>query len=258
MERASRALEKTDYFLAERLCMEAIAQAHTVHDFERMARIVLPLQEARRQKRQLAVDLSEGIIAVAGDLSIIPPDPDMHPPAPGVYLFQPPLVGAQARTFRELADSVDVPVFVLTREPMTRDGLWPVVSVGATTARIRIPPPLLPPPRTIVRQETGGGGMTRDNLRPGNEAGIPLAWFEDAAERLGDSAIAKVRPDDFAAWRVQDLLEALEACPFHEKLHQRLEEACHQAAREPLPTAADERRIRRQRRFEAGQDPYSF
>jgi hypothetical protein len=255
MERASRALEKTDYFLAERLCMEALSQAHAGHDFERMARIVLPLQEARRQKRQLAVDLSEGVIAVVDHASIIPHDPDMHPPAPGLYLFQPPLIGAEARTFREVADGVDAPVMVLTREPMTRDGLWPVVSVGATTVRIRIPPPQLPPPRTIVRQETG---ITRDNLHAGAEAGIPLAWFEDAAERLGDSAIAKVRPDDFAAWRVQDLLEGLEACPFHEKLHQRLEEACHQAAREPLPTLADEKRIRRRRRFEEGQDPYSF
>src|SRR5689334_10244420 len=56
MERASTALEAMRYFEAERLASTALRRAHAAADFERMARILLPLQEARRQKRQLAVD----------------------------------------------------------------------------------------------------------------------------------------------------------------------------------------------------------
>ncbi|MFN3311207.1 MAG: ABC transporter permease, partial [Thermomonas sp.] len=45
---------RRDYFAAERLCLEALELAHKACDYERMARICLPLQEARRQKRDLA------------------------------------------------------------------------------------------------------------------------------------------------------------------------------------------------------------
>ncbi len=58
MERASLALARTDYFGAERTCLRAIARAVAASDWERAARMCLPLQEARRQKRMLAIDLS--------------------------------------------------------------------------------------------------------------------------------------------------------------------------------------------------------
>lgn len=239
MERASRALEKTDYFLAERLALESLHRAHEQHDFERLARIVLPLQEARRQKRQLATDV---VLEAGGNVPIVA-DPEFieSDPVPGCFLFQPPLIGADARAYREAANAADVPVFLLTREPLTRDGLWPIVSVGVVSVRTRVAPPW-----SLVRLERG---MTRDEVRPETHT-VPLTWFELTAERLGDSAIARLNPDDPAAWQVDDLVGFLDAFPDHEKLHQRLEEAALRAVHEDLPEGRRHRPI--------NDDPYCF
>ena len=56
MERASQALAKTDYLACERLCLEALRAAEQARDYDRIARILMPLQEARRQRRQNAAD----------------------------------------------------------------------------------------------------------------------------------------------------------------------------------------------------------
>lgn len=56
MEQASAALAATDYHACERWCMEALSLARREGDFDTYARILLPLQESRRQRRQLAAD----------------------------------------------------------------------------------------------------------------------------------------------------------------------------------------------------------
>ncbi len=235
MERASAALVATRYFEAARLAGEALRRAHAASDFERMARIILPLQEARRLKRELAVD--SGGRFVLSRLSQIP-----ETPAPGCYLFQPPLIGADARSFREAADSQKTPVLVITREPLARDGKWPVVAVGTVSVRTKVDPPWpLERVEANVTKDNGGG--------PG--AGPPdAAWFEAAAEVLGDAAIARLKPEDPAAWRVDDLMEFLDAHPDHEKLHQRLAENCRKALTEDLPEG--------RRHRPTVDDPYCF
>ena len=47
MRRASEAISQTAYFEAERLANKALITAFQASDFEQMARIVMPLQEAR-------------------------------------------------------------------------------------------------------------------------------------------------------------------------------------------------------------------
>jgi hypothetical protein len=233
MERASAALEATRYFEAERLASTALRRAHAASDFERMARIVLPLQEARRQKRQLAVDSGGRYIVSTswrGDM------------APGCYLFQPPQIGADARAFREAADAHQVPVFVVTREPLTRDGKWPVVAVGVVSVRTRVDPPI-----PLERIETT---ITRDRYDGVTYEPPPAPWFEAAAEAMGDAAIAKLKPEDPAAWRVDDLIEFLDAHPDHEKLHQRLADNCRLAMNEDLPEG--------RRHRPKVEDPFSF
>ena len=233
MDRASRALEAMRYFETERLCVQALQKAYSAFDYETMSRILLPLQEARRQKRQLASDA--GAVVRVSELRVANGDA-----MPGCFLFQPPLIGADARGFRERADSSGVATFVLTREPMSLDGKWPVVSVGGTrSVRTKVAPPW-----TVSRVE---GTPTRDDSA-GRE--IPMTWFEAAAEALGDAAIAKIDPKEHPVWRVDDLLEALDALPMHEKLHQALEQACREAAIAPAP---DLRRVR-----PLMDDPFSF
>lgn len=220
MERAERALLATRYVEAERLCRRALERARRRRDYGRMARILMPLQEARRQKRQLASDADRRALVsrrTGGSIRA------------GFHLVQPPLVGIDARDWRERADESGTPVFVLCREPMTKSGQWPIVAVGPTGGRMfpvvirtRVPPP---PTR----------GTKRSPTRDAADITPPAAWFEAAGEALGDAAIASVPGSLHPAWRVDDLAELLDVFPDHEKLHQRLEEACREALIAPPP-----------------------
>jgi hypothetical protein len=64
MEDASRMLLATRYLECERLCLMALERARAADDFDRYARILMPLQEARRQRRQIATDA--GVFVIAG------------------------------------------------------------------------------------------------------------------------------------------------------------------------------------------------
>lgn len=215
MEKASTALVGNDYFACVTLSRRALEKAHEARDFERMARIVMPLQEARRQIRQLAVDAG-----YQGELSALPGRGDEV--RAGCWLLTPPLVGMDARFVNELAQTKRTPVMLVTREPTTRSGEWPIVGVGTGE----------PQPRVV-----------RVKLAPPEGGVVTLAWFQAAQERLGDEALARVDRSQPAAHQVEDLLELLEAVPDHEKLHQGLEAACRAAAREPMPTVARRRPV---------------
>lgn len=226
MERASEALVSMAYFEAERLARRGLMGALAKRDYERMARIVLPLQEARRQIRQLAADAcpaSGGVATINGVVNDFP----RKPLATGCYLAQPPLTAMDARAIRDSAWQRESCVIVAAREPLTRDGLWPIAAVGVgeitVTARIKVMPPVEVSPEP--------SSPTRDFYTR-----LPsLAWFEAMLESLGDRAIASLHKEDPPAHRVLDLIEFLDACPEHEKLHQALEAECRRAALEPEP-----------------------
>lgn len=273
MDKASRALVARRYFEAERLCLDALQQAHGAHDFERMGRIILPLQEARRQKRQLAGDAGS-VFAIDGDL------PAADQLKPGCYLVKPPRVGLDGRLLRQLADQHEVPVIVLTREPTNRLGLWPIVSLGPVTIRALVKPPDSPdanagdaqPPvaaRTLAKKpakkppakraakppEPAPVPTSAPNYWPGINDPLPgVTWFMSASEALGDAALAAVDSSRHAISRVEDLMTRLTAHPDHEKLHQALRTACEEAARAPAPV----RRPRAESTLEPDEDPDVF
>jgi hypothetical protein len=203
MEEASTALTSGQYFDAERASVVALALAEQAGDFERMARIIMPLQEARRQKRLAAID--------TGRLTRLSAEsPEGITLSAGCFLLEPMLVAAHGRDLRVRANDEKVPVFVVVREPQTRAGQWPICMIGPRTVRVRVAPPA-----------------------PGKD-GAPaptIEWMVSASEALGDAAIAMVESDADPADRVKLLHELLATCPEHEKLHQRLEEACRDAAR---------------------------
>ena len=95
MQKAMQSLKAAKWFDAEQLAVRALQFAHGDADFERMALIVPALQEARRQRFQLALDAAKKTVKVLdGELG---EEPVL---APGAYLLQPPLVGADARRDR--------------------------------------------------------------------------------------------------------------------------------------------------------------
>lgn len=217
MDKASKLLVEMKSIECEMLCIRAIEIAVRECDWDRLGRIVLPLQESRRLRRQTATD--------SNTVRLVDTQAQLRAkPVPGCYLFQPPLIAAEARTFRESALRRGIDVFILTREPMTKDGKWPISAVGALTVRTKIDPP-----KGVVAKK---GCITRDEItKP-----IELSWFQSAAEALGDAAIASVDPDEPAAHRVLDLIERIDAFNEHEKLHQALERAAEEALYEPAPT----------------------
>jgi len=221
MEDASTALGRGDYLPAATLCRSGLESARTAHDFGRMSRICLPMLEAQRFLRQSA--LETGIIHCVSDSTDLPPDPGAT-----CYLFAPNFVGADARRFRAAANDAGIGALVLTREPTTSKGLWPIVGVGDRVVRVELEPP------------------------PGDTPTID--WFAWASEALGDQAIvdasSAAEPGDPKPWIVDDFLDRLDACPEHEKFIKALADACADALNAPT--------TRRKRRRGLIDDPYSF
>lgn len=222
MEEASQALGRTAYFDAEALCLKAMSRARATSDFDAMARIALPLQEARRQRRHEAIDT--GRVSVLRELPLSEKGVE-----PGCFLLEPPLVGIDARGVRDLLTRRKVPALVLTREPATGKGLWPIVGVGVGSFQ-----PVVV--RVQVKPSPGG--------TPTSE------WMLAAQELLGDAALLKVLPEWPADHRVDDVWEYLEAVPDHEKLSQAFARACREASAMPERSPP-----RRRAPFD---DPFSF
>lgn len=222
MDKASLALVATNYFEAEKLCVRAMSLARASNDFERMARITLPLQEARRQRRQAACDVPGCYL-----LGSLPEGNERL--ASGRYLLHPPLVGIDAQALRGLAHRQKVAITILVREPTTRAGKWPIVGVGSgprepVVVRVQLDPPTTSSTRIAAE----------DSRSYGSGSDVDLAWYMGAHEALGDAAIKAAPKDVPADHHVDDLLDLLEAVPDHEKLIQALAEACRVAAKAPL------------------------
>lgn len=197
MEQASAALVKEKHFDCERLCMEALRAAHAARDYDRIARIMMPLEECRRQRRLEALDTGRVIQVKAVD--------DLAKLNPGCYLLcAPGCVGADGRALRELAIERRIPIAVVVHEPLTRTGLLPLVAVGPTTVRVREKPP----------EE------------------FCTEWFAAALEALGEEAMAGIEWEGPGATRVNQLLEALETVPECDLIHQKIVEACRDAEQE--------------------------
>lgn len=199
MERAEAALRRSQWFEAERLAQRAAELARSQEDFALLARIALPLQEARRQRVLEAIGHRK-VTMLQADIT------EEMPLKPGCYLIQPPAVGADARRLRLAALRREVPVAVMCREPLTRLGRCPVVAIGQVTVRARIDPP-------------------QDWEKPDH------AWFVEAMERLGDAALEMLDTGLELDRQIDYLLSALDAVPDHEKLHQALADTCREAAK---------------------------
>ena len=224
MEDASVALVARQYFACEVHCSQAMELAHRQRDYERMARICLPLQEARRQKRDLAAD-SQQVFVIDDQL------PNANKLQAGCYLVRPPRVGLDGRMLREMLENAQVPAIVVVREPTTKAGLWPVVALGPATVRTKVQPPA----RGASKGRRGRkGGVAARHATDSPEVAIPpVEWFLAANEALGDAAITSVDPARPVLARIEALLLRLAALPDHEKLHQALGAACAEAAALP-------------------------
>ncbi len=196
--KAAEALADKRYFEAERLASEALDLAREDDDFARMVAVLPTLEETRLGRLDQAVE--PGTITIVDS----PFDDDVEI-KPGCYLFQPPLVGADARRFRLSALERSIPVGVLCREPLVKIGLMPIVALGS-------------------------GATVRTKVKPPQDLEHPdIAWFLDALDALGEAA-TEIDPDMEVGRRITTLIAHLSAIPEHEGLHRCLEQACLEAA----------------------------
>jgi hypothetical protein len=197
MERATAALQQGAYFECERLATKAMQTAFSRHDFESVARISLPLQEARRQRRLQAVDAK---YLEVYDEQLPGADDKLHP---GCIIICDPSVGADARRLAERAIEEKIPLIAIACEPLTQEGLLPVVVVGPSTIRAKLRPP--------------------KSFTP--------AWCLEAIEALSASALQSFDPGRAPHRQVEDLLNKCNTLPESEDLHQKLAQIAMLAAK---------------------------
>ncbi len=218
MEHASQLLAKMDYLGCEDRCLQAMSIACSQDKWADYARILLPLQEARRQRRMTA---AEGVVRLGTTDLPGNPVPWLRRLNPGCIVVTHPHT---ARTADQLAQAVrrqSLYVEILFADNAASVGQWVLRSfAGPSVACVVDAPPRqwidawLNPP--AARQEPAPADQT---------AKQPADWFLDACEALGDAALAEVNVPMGDRRRVRLLERCLRVVTDHEILHQTLGQA---------------------------------
>lgn len=195
MEKASRALADMDYLTCETLCLNALTQAKRADRYGYYARVLLPLQEARRQRR---------MIAAAGDIQLgsgpgFEPGMWLQGRDAGCVVLTRPHSSGDALAVHQQARQSKQFVEVLFADNARDDAQW-----------------------TLRSYDGPAVSCTIDAPSPGTS---PSQWFIEATERLGDAALAGVDSTLTGKALVDDLEARLRVFPDHELLHQRLADA---------------------------------
>lgn len=204
MEDASQLLARMDYLGCEAKCLEALAAARQAENWTDYARILLPLQECRRQRRMIAAD---GVtrLGTRGRID------NLDDRAAACIVLTHPHSANDAADLIEATRDRHIEVLFADNEPDA--ATWTLRSFAgpAVTCDVAAPPAAwidqwLKPDRVIAGQ-------------------CPADWFINATEALGDSAIAQADDD------IQSLEACLDVVTDHEILHQRLGDAARALAR---------------------------
>jgi len=226
MEQASLALKRMDYLGCEAHCLKALALTRENQDWPNYARVLLPLQEARRQRRMIAAD---GVVRLGSN--------DLGQPSEwieklsngGCILLTHPHTIDQARELCQTTRSRDLYVEVLYADNTADASPWRLRSFQGPAVECDVEAP----PENWLDCWINGGSISADTNSPQDKPeGFPgraADWFLDCCEALGDAAMSQVS-DTLAP---QQYIEALESCLLvvtdHELLHQHLWDAAGKA-----------------------------
>ncbi|MEO0477624.1 MAG: hypothetical protein AAF085_16895 [Planctomycetota bacterium] len=217
MEDASQALVEMFYARCEILCLEALQQARGESDWGMVRRILLPLQEARRQKRQAAID---------GPVLLGTPDPTKSPEwlleqECGCVVITKPFNQTLANSMWMFIHHAGLPVEILLADNASSDSSWRITSFSNPAIYTDLP---APDPSWI------GKALSSADMNPPT----PAHWFMRASEAIGNAAIDAVTDEPGTVERFDALAAALSAVGDHELLHQALADAAkalHEAQR---------------------------
>ncbi|MEM1208596.1 MAG: hypothetical protein AAGI54_04950 [Planctomycetota bacterium] len=203
MERASRVLVDRDYVGCELLCLEALRLAEGAGDWAMVSAIVLPLQEARRQRR---------LIATEGVLRIGEPGDGVWPGswrAQGAGWWVEVSEASVQRVSGVRGGMRGAGVMGEVMSMVEREGRWWARGVSAGGREIE------------AEVEAPDWGWLGGELGPGDgQHEAAGGWLIEASEALGDAAIAAVAEPMGTVERVKAVEGMCAVFDDHEKLHQ--------------------------------------
>jgi hypothetical protein len=209
METASQALAEMDYARCEALCSDALQRARADEDWVMVQRVLLPLQEARRQKRQAATD---GLILLGTPEKAQTFDALIADERCGCVVLTRPYNAPDALELDEAVRKTHRAIEVLFADNDADADTWRVASFHGGPAAADQPTP---------NRAWVGRWVAPLTIKPPT----PAHWFMRASEALGDAAMGRVDAPLGSLERFDALAEALKSAGDHELLHQRLAEA---------------------------------
>lgn len=229
MEAASRDLVEMRYLDAERRCLDALHAARDGERWSYVARILLPLQEARRQRRMIAADTCVQLgTPEADDLQAWLDAGETRGGPAGCVVVTPPCSwdDAAAALGQLRRDEVYAEVLFADAEAdpdasFDRGEDWAVFSAVDAALAVDVPTPV----GVWVGRPLKPTDADWAHASAAHDAPTPADWFIDATERLGDLAIESVAHPPGGRARFDALWDLLDAAPDHEKLHQALADA---------------------------------
>lgn len=216
MEEAGAALAEMDYLTCESLCLQALAHARDQKNWAAYGRILMPLQETRRQRRMIA---AEGMIRLGTATLQGEPADWLHHCHAGALVVTHPHDRDAAAQLATLARQRRQCVEVLFADNPVDVEKWTLRSFDGPATDCSVSAP----PRSWVDTWLSEREASTPNEPDAVTGGItPGSWLIHAMEKLGDAALmalADHSPDE-------NLIESLEAClrvvPDHELILQRL------------------------------------
>ena len=224
MESASNALSRMDYLQCEKHCIHALSMARKQANWPYYARILLPLQESRRQRRMIA---AESTIRLGTTNLPHAPGQWTNQLAAGCIVITQPHRPTMVRLIAEQMQ--DRFILALYAENTSDCPRWTLSSSPGSTITITIDAPprgcidrwLKPDDRTNFNNKPPDQKATQ-SLPPVRLVSVASNWFLDACEAMGDAVLAQLAPQDIDVDQIKALESLLLAMPAHELLHQEL------------------------------------
>ncbi len=216
MEQASAALLAMDYLACESLCVQALRETRQAKDWPSYQRILLPLQESRRQRRMIAGDAAVRLGSTGVTLEQLAQQVRV-----GCVVLTHPHSADDALALKDRAARERRCVEVLFADNVSSAVHWTLRSFEGPRALCTVD---APPTAWIDRplQRSVYAHVRAAERAPRFPS--PPHWFIHATEALGDELLrgAEGSTPRHSEARLEALEAALAAMTDHEILHQRL------------------------------------
>ena len=206
METASQALAELDYARCESLCVDALGQARRAADWVMYQRVLLPLQEARRQRRQAALDGPILLGTPADTDSVAAQVADIEQ---GCVVLTWPCTAKEAKAMGDKVRACKRPIELLFADNASDSTTWRITSLAGPELSVDLPAPI---------SDWIGQWVDPAAIAPPT----PAHWFMRSSEALGNAGLAAIDAKVGSLAYLQALEHALSCVDDHEILHQRL------------------------------------